>query len=137
MINFFKSLFSAKPQRVAAPQPKPTEVPTGLLDGLENQINEIKKVATDEEKTMLDQLLNAVQQNDLPGAAKQFYALSQLTKDWHLANGGVLLSSRISKLMKDEKLGLLGKESIRLEKNSIVGAITQGLGNVGAVLKGR
>lgn len=137
MINFFKSLFSAKPQQEAAPQTKPTEVSTGLLAGLESQVNEIKKVATDEEKTMLDQLLSSVQQNDLPGAAKQFYALSQLTKDWHLENGGILLSSRISKLMKDERLGLLGQEPIRLEKNSIVSAITQGLGNIGAVLKRR
>ncbi len=137
MINFFKSLFSAKPQQEAAPQPKPTSFSTSLLDGLETRIKEIEKVATEDEKTILAQLSRAVQQDDLANVAKQFIAISQSSNDWQLQNTAIIMSARINRMIKEADLDQLGPEKVKLEKSVIVGAIIKGLGNIEEALKKR
>jgi len=137
MINFLKSLFAAKPQTEVAPQPMPTDLPPSLLDGLENQITVIKKVATEEEKTVLDQLLLAVQQDDLASVAKHFHKISQLSRDWHLENAGILMSARINKMLKEKESGLIDAEKLKLERNVLIDSLSRGIGNIAEVLKQR
>lgn len=137
MINFLKSLFAAKPQTEVAPQPKPTDLPPSLLDGLETQITVIKKVATEEEKTVLDQLLLAVQQDDLASVAKHFHKISQLSRDWHLENAGILMSARINKMLKEKESGLIDAEKLKLERNVLIDSLSRGIGNIAEVLKQR
>jgi len=137
MINFLKSLFAAKPQTEVAPQPMPTDLPPSLLDGLETQITVIKKVATEEEKTVLDQLLLAVQQDDLASVAKHFHKISQLSRDWHLENAGILMSARINKMLKEKESGLIDAEKLKLERNVLIDSLSRGIGNIAEVLKQR
>lgn len=138
MINFIKSLFTAKPETSAAPPPpKSTDLPVSLLNGLETQIERAKKVATEEEKTVLDQLFLSVQQSDLAGTARHFHEISKLSKDWHLENAGILMSARINKMLKEKESGLLDAEKLKLERNVLMDSLIGGIGNIGDVLKQR
>lgn len=138
MINFIKSLFTAKPETAAAPPPpKSTDLPASLLNGLETQIERVKKVATEEEKTVLDQLFLSVQQSDLASTARHFHKISKLSKDWHLENAGILMSARINKMLKEKESGLLDAEKLKLERNVLMDSLIGGIGNIGDVLKQR
>ena len=145
MINFLKSLFATKPQAEvaappqaeAAPQPTATDIPPGLLNRVEIQIIRNKIVATEEEKTVLDQLLRAVEHNDLASVARHFYTISQLSQDWHLENAGIMLSARINKMLKEKESGLIDAEKLKLERNNLIDALIRGLGNIVELLKNR
>lgn len=137
MINFLKSLFTTKPQVEATPQPKSTDLPPSLLNRLETQMIRNKIVATEEEKTVLDQLFQAVKHNDLASAAQHFHKVSQLSNDWHLENAGIMLSARINKMLKEEESGLIDAEKLKLERNVLIDNLIRGLGNIVDLLKNR